>query len=65
MISELDVKELKRKLDNSEDIILIDCREQGEWDEGHIKEAQLLPLSTFQEQASKLTNPDAEIIIQC
>jgi len=28
--------------------VLIDVREKGEWDKGHLKDAKLLPLSTLQ-----------------
>lgn len=30
--------------------ILIDVREKSEWDEGHLKDAKLLPLSSLQEE---------------
>jgi rhodanese-related sulfurtransferase len=33
--------------------VLIDVREQGEWDAGHLKSAKLIPMSLFQDE--KLT----------
>lgn len=65
MIGSMTVQELKEKLDKKEDIILIDVREQGEWDEAHIEEAQFLPLSNFDEEMKKLTNPNAVVVCQC
>ena len=66
MIKSMNVNDLKAKLDNKENIILIDCREQGEWDEAHIEGAILVPLSSFPGvYAEHLKDKDAEIIIQC
>ncbi len=59
------VEELKAKLDAGEDIRLIDCREQGEWDEAHIEAAEFMPLSNFEEEMQKLTDKEATIIMQC
>jgi len=66
MIKSMDSVELKAKLDNKENIVLVDCREQGEWDAGHIKAAKFVPLSQLEELFSKeLVDQDAEIIMQC
>ena len=65
MIKSINAEELKTKLDKSEEIILIDCREQGEWDEGHIQKAQFIALSNFEEGHKVLDNKSAEIILQC
>lgn len=66
MIKEIDVQELKTKLDNDEKIYFIDCRELEEWQEGHIEGAALIPLSEFQEKyETVLTEKDAKIVMQC
>lgn len=65
MIGSMTVQELKEKLDNNEDLILIDVREQNEWDEAHIDQAQFLPLSNFQEEMGKLNDKDKTIVCQC
>lgn len=66
MIKEIDVQELKDKLDNKDKFVFIDCREQEEWDDAHIEGATLLPLSNFQESYEEiLTDKNAEIVIQC
>lgn len=65
MIGNMTVDELKSKLDKGEEIVLIDCREQGEWDEAHIEQAQLMPLSNFEEEIKKLEDKGATIVMQC
>lgn len=66
MIKEIDVQELKTKLDNKDNFVFIDCREQEEWDEAHIQGATLLPLSVFQEKyEAVLADKNATIVLQC
>ena len=66
MIKEIDVQELKNKLDKGEKFYFIDCREQEEWDDAHIQGATLLPLSEFQEKyEGVLPQKDATIVVQC
>ncbi|MDD0854262.1 rhodanese-like domain-containing protein [Halobacteriovorax sp. GB3] len=66
MINSMDVVELKKLIDTNENLLLVDCREQDEWDAGHIKEAKFVPLSRFQELfESELPSKDAKIIMQC
>jgi rhodanese-related sulfurtransferase len=65
MIKEMTVQELKSKLDQKQNFILLDVREQAEWDQGYIDGAKLMPLSCFQQRFEELNDPDAEIVIQC
>lgn len=66
MIKEIDVQELKTKLENNDKFAFIDCREQEEWNEAHIEGATLLPLSVFADNFENvLTDKNAEIVIQC
>ena len=66
MIKEIDVQELKTKLESNDSFALIDCREQEEWDESHIEGATLIALSVFAENFEKvLTDKNAEVVIQC
>ncbi len=66
MIKEMEVQELKSKLDSGEKFYFIDCRELEEWEAGHIDGATFLPLSEFpQRYESVLTEKDAKIVIQC
>ena len=51
-------------MDAGDKIVLVDCREQEEWDESRIPGDIFIPLSTFQENFNQL-DPEAEIIMQC
>lgn len=67
-IKSMDANELKKTIDSGEKIVLIDCREQSEWDAGHIKEAVFMPLSNFDEEMKKLENlesKDTKLVLQC
>ena len=46
-MTDITVEELKRKIDNKEEFLLIDVREQWEYQEFNIK-GQLIPLGTLQ-----------------
>lgn len=66
MIGEINAEELKNKLDKKENFILVDVREQNEWDAGHIPGALFVPLSQFDQEYEKhLSDPDAEVVVQC
>lgn len=66
MIQNMSVIELKEKLDNKEELVLVDCREQGEWDEGHIDQALFIPLSEFKTKwEEELKDKEATIVMQC
>ena len=65
MIGTMSVSELKAAIENGEDIVLIDCREQDEWDAGHVEQAQFKPLSDFENQTKDMNNPNAKVAIMC
>lgn len=58
-------KEAKSMID-SEDVIILDVREQSEYDEGHLPNAVLIPLGTIEKNAeSILTDKQAKILVYC
>ncbi len=66
MIKSINSTELKAMLDAKEELVLIDCREQEEWDEGHIEGAKFIPLSKFPElYKEELKDKEANLILQC
>jgi rhodanese-related sulfurtransferase len=66
MISEITVQELKNKLDQKEDFYFIDCREQQEWNDGHIPGATLIPLSDFQDTFQNILQDKTKpVVLQC
>lgn len=66
MIKTITVSELKQKIDNKEQFILLDARTQKEYDEGHIKNSVLIPFNELEERYSELNaEKDSEIIVYC
>ncbi|MGY8733763.1 MAG: rhodanese-like domain-containing protein [Pirellulales bacterium] len=63
---EISVSEVKCLLDEQADFVLLDCREQGEWDLVKIDGAQLLPMSEMQARVAELL-PHAEdhVVVYC
>ena len=63
-VPEINVVELKRKLDAKEKFVLLDVREPFEWDIARIPGAILIPLGELPSRMSELDSAD-EIILQC
>ena len=62
---DITTEELKEKLDNKEDFIFIDVREQYEYDEFNLG-AKLIPLGTLPGALNELEQyKDKEIVIHC
>jgi rhodanese-related sulfurtransferase len=57
--------ELKARLDQGKTFRLIDVREADEWAMGHLPEAELIPLSQFQQRGPQELAPDETIILYC
>lgn len=63
---EIDCQSVKNKLDNDHHFLLLDCREQEEYDIVNIAGAQLLPMSEIQQRVSELDeHRSTEIIVYC
>lgn len=63
-VPEIDVEALKAKLDGSEPFVLLDVREQFEYDIARIPGAKLIPLGELHSRMSELDSAD-EIVIHC
>lgn len=46
-------------------LLLVDCREQDEWDFNHLPNAILVPMSRFQEAAKSLVSAGKPAIVYC
>ena len=59
-------EEAKEMMDNQE-VIILDVREQDEYDSGHIPGAVLLPVGTIDETTAAEVNPekDATVLVYC
>ena len=63
---EIDPAAVKRLLDSSEDMLLLDCRESDEHATVHIREATLLPMSELANRAGELAvHRDRHIVVHC
>ena len=62
---DINVTELKQKLDNKEQFVFIDVREQYEFDEANLG-AQLIPLGDIPGKlADLMEHKDEEIVVHC
>ncbi len=60
------VKELKEKIDNKENFILLDVRYIDEYDQGNIKKSILIPYDELEERYEEINaKKDSTIIVYC
>lgn len=64
MVNSLSTPELKHILDTEKEIVLLDVREQWEYDIVHIPGSRLAPLSSFQMHLNSLDR-QSRIIVYC
>ena len=55
--------EAKRIMDEESDYIIVDAREQSEYDEGHIKGAIVIPYTEIEQKAEKLLPNKTQLIL--
>ena len=60
-ISAKDAKEMM----GTQDVVILDVREESEYQQGHIREAQLIPLSQIQENNQELPDKDQTVLVYC
>ena len=63
-LPEISPQELKQKLNENESILLLDVREQSEYDIVHLEDARLIPLNTLPHHVDSLPS-DQEIVVYC
>ena len=63
-LPEISPQALKQKLNANESVLLLDVREQSEYDIVHLEDAQLIPLNTLPHHIDSLPS-DQEIIVYC
>lgn len=57
--------ELKNRLDKGETVRLVDVREADEWAIARLPQAELIPLTQFQQRATQALAPEETIILYC
>ena len=63
-MEEITAKELKQKIDNNEDVQIIDVREQKEYDFARIPNTKLIPLGEVVKRMDEI-DPSRETIVHC
>ena len=58
------IDEVKEAIDHNEQVLIIDVREEDEYDAGHLPKALLYPLSTFDKDLYKLPK-DKDLYVYC
>ena len=65
-IQETDVQKVKARLERGETLILIDVREESEWEQGHIPGAYHLGKGILERDVEKMfPDPETELILYC
>ncbi len=63
---EIDTQQVKARLDSGESFLLLDCREQAEYDLVHIEKSMLLPMSELQARLDELDDyRDTSVVVYC
>ena len=57
--------DLKIRLDRGESFRLVDVREVDEWAVARLPQAELIPLSQFQQRAAQELSPEETIVLYC
>lgn len=66
MYEQITPEEAKKIMDSGEEHIILDTREQDEFDEGHIPGAILIPYTEIENKAEEmLPDKDAQILVYC
>ncbi|MEZ6121606.1 MAG: rhodanese-like domain-containing protein [Planctomycetaceae bacterium] len=66
MTMETDCRTVKARLDAGEDFLLIDCREQQEYDTARIDGATLIPMGQIPNRLAELeSHRDGLVVIHC
>ncbi len=65
-IDEISADEVKEKLDNDEDFLLLDVREQDEWESSHVAGAQYLGKGVIERDIEdEVPDQEKEIVLYC
>ena len=64
-ISEISAKEVKDRMAGGEAIVLVDVREQNEWNLGHAASAQYIGRGVLESQVEARVPRDAKVVLYC
>lgn len=65
-VDEISADEVKEKLDNDEDFLLLDVREQDEWEQAHIAGAEYLGKGVIERDIEEeVPDQEEEMVLYC
>ncbi|KTD78404.1 rhodanese-like domain-containing protein [Legionella waltersii] len=65
-IKEISPKELKSQIDQQEPVVVIDVREESEWETGHIANSIHISKGVIERDIEKvITDPNTAIVVYC
>ncbi len=65
-VDEISADEVKEKLDNDDNFVLVDVREQDEWKSSHIAGAQYMGKGVIERDIEgEVANQDRELVLYC
>jgi rhodanese-related sulfurtransferase len=64
-IDEINPEEVQQKLDNDEDVVVLDVREQDEWAESRIAGAEYLGKGVIERDIEEKYDTDQELVLYC
>ena len=66
MYESITAEAAKKIMDSGEKVVILDVREQGEYDEGHIAGSILIPYTEIENKAQEmLPDKDKQILVYC
>ncbi|MEE2812974.1 MAG: rhodanese-like domain-containing protein [Verrucomicrobiota bacterium] len=65
-VTEISLSEARTRIDENQDVVLLDVREESEWNKSHAKDAQYLGKGVLERDLeSRFPDKDTEIIMYC
>lgn len=64
-VPEISPEEVRSLLDNKAEVVLVDVREQSEFDEGYVPGAVFIPRGFLELRIESRVRPDSEVIVYC
>ena len=65
-VNEIPISEAKTRVDENQDVVLLDVREESEWNKSHAKNAQYLGKGVLERDLeSRFPDKNTEIIMYC
>ncbi len=64
-VTQITVAELHRRIEEAHDLQIVDVRRPGEYQDGHVPQARIAPLSELQANTLDWLNPSRSVVVIC